>query len=178
MPKEINLLPKKNIGFFEEEQTIIISRVIAIFSVIIVISGIIGIWFLDKNYSPTAISAQQAALQERLVPLQNRAVTDITLVNRVNAIAGIIKNRLSLIDTISTVQSKLPSMVTIQSLTITKEQLNLEITSASLSSLQTFMNTLTNMVGPKNLFQKMTITSVSLNATSGLYTADLEGILQ
>lgn len=174
--KEINLLPKKNIGILQQERTIILIRAIAIFSVLIVLSCWIGLWFLGKNYSADTVDAQQQNVRSRLHVFHAKAIDQLTLVDRVNRIQAILKTRSLLTTNIDLLQKQLPSDVSMETFTVTPKQMAMTVSSSSLPSLKKFIDGLTALVKGKTLLTKVTITNIAVDTISGKYTASVQGI--
>lgn len=177
MQKEINLLPKKHIGFLAQEKTIVIFRVITVFSAIFVLCSFVVIFFLQKNYSLTAIQSQQASVTSKLALLHDKTTKEVALIDRTKKIASILKTRADLVDKISLIQKQAPQDVTIDTLTISKTDVSFLVTSKSLTSLQKFIDALTNLVAKKTLLQKITIDNVVIDQVSGTYSVNIHGVL-
>lgn len=176
MQKEINLLARKNVGFLQQEQTITVARVIAVFSVILVASSFVALFFLQKNYSLSTIENQQTSVRSRLSLLHDKTIKQLTLIDRTKKIELIIKKRISLADKITLLQKEIPSALTIETLSVSKEAMSITVTSNSLTSLQKFIESLTTLVTKKTLLQKLTIDNVIINQQTGLYSVSVKGV--
>lgn len=177
MQNEINLLARKNVGFFQQARTLLLVRAIAIFSVIIVVSSFIGIFLLGKNYSPDAVATQQTNIRSRLALYHDKAIQELTLVDRVNHIQAILKSRISLSDKITTLQKQLSPDIKMQSLAISQTTAAMLVSSPSLDSLKTFLDGITLMVNKKIFFQNVTINTVSVDSVTGMYSVAIQGTL-
>lgn len=176
MQKEINLLPSKNVGFLEREETILGARIIAIFSVIVVICGAITVFFLQKNYSVAALTSQQENLKSQLSLVQGKVNKQLTLVDRAKKIEAIIKKRPDMVNKISFVEKQVPSTVTIQTISVSETDMTLQVTSSSLASLQQLIDALTALINKKTFLQKLTIDNIIVNQQDGTYSVGVKGI--
>ena len=177
MQKEINLLPHKNQGLLQKEQTIMVVRAIAIFSVVIVLSSYVGVLLLGRNYSLSDAQAQQASMHARLRLLQDKSAQELFILDRVNRIQTILKTRSSLIATISTLQNEVSEDVTIRTIDVTNKSAAMAVSSPSLASLKGFIDSLTLLVNKKKLFQKITINNVVVDSKTGMYSVSIQGVL-
>ena len=177
MQKEINLLPKRQVDFLQKESTSVGFRIIMVFSVIIVVCSFIIIFFLQRNYSVDAIQTQQAAITAKLSPLHGKIVQELTLNDRAKKITTILKTRAQLVNKMNLIQKQLPQDVAIDTLEISKTDVSLSVTSRSLTSLQKFIDALTDLVTQKKLLQKITIDNIMINQQSGTYSVTIRGIL-
>lgn len=175
MSKEINLLPRKNTGILEKESTVFLARIIAILSVIFVASSFVTVFFLQKNYSLSALQDEQQAVQTKLDTLTAKAKKILTLTDRTRDIQTILQTRGDLTVKVDAIQQKLPKTVTLDSFSVSQKDVSLTATSQSLTSLQDFLNALSTMVSQKEILQKLTIDSVSANVTTGVYTVNVKG---
>lgn len=177
MQKEINLLPQKKIGIFDSEMTLNIFRAVAVISMIIVASSFLGVIILGKKYSVDSITSQQADVRMQLGKFKQQINNQLVLIDRVNKIQSILKTRSLLTDNVSLIQKQLPGDVIITSFQITKADLNLTLSSTSLTSLKTFIDSLTGLVQKKSLLKKLTITDVVADTTKGTYSVNIAGTL-
>lgn len=175
--KEINLLPRKNLGILEQERTIMIVRTVATLCVVLVVSTMIGVFLLGRSYSLADIANQQAQARSQLQLVKNKIQKQLMLVDRANHIQTILKIRKPVTEKISTIQKQLPADVTVESFTITDLVMTVSASSPSLASIKTFIDSLTAMVEKKTLLKRLTINNVVLNAQTGQYTVSIQGVL-
>lgn len=175
MAKEINLLPKKNVGFLEQEKTIMAARVISILAVILVGISSVAVFIISKNFSLQAIDNQQQAIQTKLDLLKNKTTDQLILMDRMSKIEKVIKKKSSLEDKIIALQKLVPSEVTVESLAVTPDTFSIVVSSSSLSSLQSFLDSATQKVTGKILLKKLTINNVQLNQQTGKYGVSIQG---
>lgn len=175
--KEINLLPRRNLGILEQERTVMIVRAIAVLSVIIVVSAFAGTFILGKNYSVSDVQTQQASVRSKMQIFHDKSLQVLLLSDRVNRIQSILKKRYLLTDKISLIQQKIPSDVRVDALSITTANITLSLSSASLTSLKTFLDAVSGLVAQKQLLQKVTIENVSIDSLTGRYTVNVQGTL-
>lgn len=178
MPKDINLLPQKKLGFLEKEQTIIFFRAVAILSILILISSFFGIIILGKNYSLDNIQKQQTDVRLQLSKVKNKINNQLILVDRIKRIQSILNTRVLLNGQISLIQKQIPPGIQIQSLQISKASFDMTISSPSLLNLKAFLDSLTTSVQKNSLIKKLTIQNVAVDTSTGLYTVSLEGVLK
>lgn len=174
--KDINLLPKKNLGLFQRDQTILIARSIAALSVIFVLSSFVGILLLGRNYSVADIETQQQNIRTKLQTQHTKTIQELMLLDRMKHISTILKTRSLLIDKITALQKLMPATITIEVLSITPQTLNLTVESPSLDSLKGFLDGLTTLLQSKKLLKKLTINNVVINQRTGLYTVSVVGV--
>lgn len=175
MQREINLLPRKNTSFLQREQTVTFARIAAIFSVVIVITSFIGVILLGRNYSVTDVESQQANVRSRLQLVQNKTIQQLTLLERTKKIESLLKKRISLTDKITFFQKQIPSNVTIETMTVSPLQVNISVSSTSLTALQSFLDSLTSLVTQKKVLKKLTIDNVIVSQQTGLYSVNVKG---
>lgn len=176
MQKEINLLPKRQMGFFQEERTIMMARAVTILSALLVVSSFVGVFFLGRNYSIQNVEAQQNQVRAQLRTMQGKITMDMLLVDRIKHIQKILGTRILLGQRVATIQKQLPKDVTLESITITNTSIVLSASSTSLSSLKSFLDNLTAMTEKKVLFKKLTINNIVVNAKTGVYLVNVQGI--
>lgn len=176
MQKEINLLPSRNVGFLEREETILGARIIAVFSVIVVICGAVTVFFLQKNYSVAALTSKQENLRSQLSFVQGKVNKQLTLVDRAKEIEAIIKKRPDIVSKISFLEKQVPATVTIQTISVSETDMTLAVTSSSLASLQQLIDALTALVAKKTFLQKLTIDNVIVNQKGGTYSVSVKGV--
>jgi Tfp pilus assembly protein PilN len=177
MGKEINLLPKKNIGLLQQERTILILRISAFASVVIVASVTIGMFFLGRTYSVDVINQEQESIATKLRILQPKIQKEIALVNRINQIQEILKKRSLIVTKATTLQNLIPSDVSIDIFSITGNRFNLSLSSSSLSSLTTCLDGFTAALKKKTIFSTVTVQNVGLDIKAAAYKANITGIL-
>lgn len=177
MQKEINLLPKKNIGILQQERTIAIVRAVAILSCVVFVTSWIGIFLLGKNYSVEAVTNQQNAVEARLASLNKKTISYLTLHDRVTRIQTILRTRSLLTGKIDTLEKQIPSDVDLQSISVSQKTASISVSSTSLSSLKSFLDSLTALYRKKSIFSTLIINNVLVNAKTGAYTVTVNGNL-
>lgn len=177
MQKEINLLPRKNLGILQQERTIIIVRAIAFLSVIILVTCFVGVFLLGKNYSIDTVNTQQNSVRARLQVLHNKTITYLTLQDRVRRIQTILKSRSLLEAKIETLQKQVPQDVLLKTLTVTTKTASLSVSSPSLSSLKSFLDNVTTLLKKKTIFSTLVIDNVNVDAKTGAYSVSVGGNL-
>lgn len=175
MGKEINLLPKKNVDVLQQERTILIIRITAIFSVVCVSSVILGTFILGRSNSIEDVTAQQNAIGAKLQLVKPKIQKEIALVNRVNQIQAIIKTRSSIIKKATGIQDLIPPSVSTEQLSLTSTVFALVISSPSLSALTSCMDNFTNALKKKTIFSSVTIDNVGVDTKGGLYKVSIKG---
>ncbi|HEV2339278.1 MAG TPA: hypothetical protein VGT05_00755 [Patescibacteria group bacterium] len=177
MTKEINLLPQRKLDILQQEKTIRFVRGIAVSLLILVITAYVSIFLLNKNSALPNLRNQKNSLEANLSLLKSKQEKNALLLDRIKKIEQLHKNQSSLTNDVATIQSLLPTDTTITTFSLSQSTLILEISSQSLQSIHTFLDTVNQVYQQKKLFKKVTIDDVVVETVSGSYSVSMHATL-
>lgn len=131
------------------------------------------LFVLNRLFSPQSVMDQQNKVLGQISALQSKQAKFLILTQRVNDITNLIKKRTNYDIALSNILSQAPSDVVMTSLSINKKKISAIITSSSLVSLSSLIDTLKGMVDKKEFIKNVTISSLSLEGKSGSYVLTL-----
>lgn len=174
MDKNINLVTGKSFDLEKQQKRIKIAKVVAIFSLTVVVL-ISLILFLITFFLP--ISSVKKTEQETLtnISLLHKKLVSFYLVkDRIDNIATTIDKRENYGIVSSAVLQKVPSQLSIETLSIDDKILTVVVTGTSLIPINQVIDDLVVMSNQKKLIKNLLIQSLSLSAQTGRYSLSLQ----
>lgn len=174
---DINLLPEKQASSGKTR------RILRIFKgASIIFLGLLTLCafvvFILKLQSPLpALKNEENALVTELDKSKEKTAKFFLLHNRLQNVQEILAKREDYSANMSEIFKRMPEGIFVDSLSITKSEILFTVSSSSLFSLDTFINDLVDATINKEIFQKITLKSLSLNQKTGKYFLSLEGLI-
>ena len=177
MSSEINLLSNRNEGLLKREKQIKGFRFAAGISLFLVILCSLVSFLLSRSLSYDLAKKNQDSILQEISLLRNKQTKLIFVRDRLEGIAGIIQQRVHYSRTINLVLGKIPEEVSVESMLVSKKNLNITISSTSLTSIDAVTRNLTDLVSRKEVIKKLVLESLTLSPKDGRYLVSLAGDL-
>ncbi len=176
MTKEINLLPQKNRQNGNKNKGLIWFKWISLGSLVLVVVLSMAV-FLINYFSPvTVLEKQEASLVTQFASLNNKTAKYLYLKDRLRKIKTIFDSRKSLAKEGNYILTAVPNGVSLGSLSISKNSIDVSATADSLTMLDTFMANLVKLAD-KKVFSKVTLVDLGVDPVSGHYSLSLKLVL-
>lgn len=174
---DINLLLQKKELHAVSKKVLKILRIISFIS-LTAIFFLALILFLVKLKSPLPkIQAEENALLSQISASKEKAARLFVVHNRLSNVATLLRNKKKYDNIIQVIVQDTPKDVVIEAFSIDKSDVKISVSSSSLSSLNAFLNSLVARVYKKEIFQTITLQSLSLDEKTGTYFTSLQGRL-
>lgn len=175
MPSEINLLIQKKRGFLSEERLLLFSRVGAVISIVLVLSLSILFFLLSRDPSIEKIKADQSKTIAQLTLLQDKTAKYLIVIDRVNKIKVIEKNKSSFGDTIAAFANLVPSGASITNFTLDKDSLSIAVSAADVSLLGKTVDNYSTLIQQKKLLKSLVVQGLVSDEKGGKYVLTITG---
>lgn len=176
MNNGINLISSKKQNLETQEKIVKVFRRVAYGSLIAVAFVAIGL-FLLNYYSPLPkVTAQEQQVTQALLAQKAKIAKLLLLRDRLQHVDAIFLQNTSLEKTLTTIVLNTPGDVNVDTLGVNGTAVTIVFTSGSLTSMNTFMNFLSDQIAKKSLFKKATISSLALDTKSGKYTLSVSAV--
>ena len=173
MSDQINLISHKRKKFFHRDSLLDFVQFLARASLITVIISAVGLYILNSSGRLPFLQQQDRTITTNLSLVQQKIIKFLLIRDRLQSINPLLQNK-SKVDTLITAFSQgLPASVTVDTFSLTKNNMSLTVSSSSLSSLGTFLDFMLEKVSKKELFKKITITRFTSDGTNGIYILSL-----
>ena len=132
------------------------------------------ILFILVALSPLpALKQQEASLQQTLTRSKEDIIKYELLKERLTTISGILKKRGSVSPVLALIQSKLPADSQITALKADAKNVTVTVESPSLQSLDGMINNFVDFVQHKQMFSNVTMTDLTMDATTNEYAVTI-----
>jgi hypothetical protein len=175
MASDINLLIQKQRGFLSEERLLLFSRVGAVASVVIVLSLSILFFLLSRDPSIAQIKTDESNTIAQLTLLQDKTAKYLIIVDRVNKIKVIQKNKSSFGDLIAGFVGQVPNGASITNFVLDKNSLSLAISATDLSLIGKTIDNYSSLIQQKKLLKSLVIQGLVSDEKGGKYVLTLTG---
>lgn len=176
MNNDINLLPTtgKNVG-----QEIHLQRYKSIAFTILTITILtsVGIFLLSFDPTLSIIKKQENQVRTNLVYSQNKIGKYFFIKDRLKEIKTVLDKRTTYDTVITTIQAQMPNDISIDNVSISQKKMMISLSSTSLSSINTFLDKITDLFVQKNVFKTLTINNITVDEKAGKYSLSLESLL-
>lgn len=169
MNNTINLSPYKNKSKIHYEKAIKATRIISIILLFFVILSGSSIFVLNSTSSLPNIIHQQNAITTNLDFLRKRAILLYLIHDRTSAIQSIYSTRTSYEDIIRDIKTQTTNDISIDSLRIKKNSIDLSLSSDSLLSLDIFLNKITKIAQEKK-YKTLTVSDLIGDGQQGKFS--------
>lgn len=174
---DINLLIQKQHGFFSEEKLLLFSRIGAVAGVVLVLSLSILFFLLSRDSTFVQVKADQSSTIAQLTLLQNKTAKYLIVIDRLNKIKALEKNKSNFGDTIAELTSQVPNGADITNLIVDKSSLTLSVSSGDLSVLGKTVDNFMTLISQKKLLKTLTVQGLVSDEKGGKYVLSLTGDL-
>lgn len=174
MNDSINLVKAQDKENFRRERKIFILRIISL--VFISFVGLISIvlFILYLRISPEEIRKEQSQVVQSIAFQKNKLVKLNLLNDRLNGINQVLRERKNYTTTLNSILSQIPQEARAQTLSISKNNVSLTVTSASLLPLNKFLNNILELSERKKDIREMIIESLTIDSKTGSYSLSIK----
>ena len=173
MSNNINLSPsKRRTNQYQEELLKTVKKISVIFLVITVISAV-GLFLLDINPSLSYILQQKNATLTNLSFTHGKAAKYLLIKDRIQSINSIIQGRSSFDDVIASLEQQIPTDVAVDSLSIDRKTVTVNVSSTSLSSCDTLLTNITQMLQEKKIIKAISIDTITEDQSVGKFVLSM-----
>lgn len=176
MNNGINLISSKRQNLEKQEKIVQIFRRVAYGSLLTVTLISVGLFMLNYFSPLPKVTAQEQQVTQTLLAQKATIAKLLLLRDRLAHIDEIFLQNTSLEKTLTTIVLNTPGDVDVDTLGVTKDSVTIAFTSGSLTSMNTFMDFLSNEISTKTLFKKATISSLALDTKSKRYTLSITAV--
>ncbi len=174
MNRQINLVSHKKKNVFNRDRLLHGAQYISRFSIVFVVVSAIGLFIVNRSGTLPILEQQDKTFTTNLTYVQQKIIKFLLIRERLHNVDPLLNNG-SRIDTILTqISSALPNGVNLDNLSLSDKKFSLTISSASLTSLSTFLDFAINKVNQKDVFKTITISNFSADAGAGKYSVNLD----
>ncbi len=174
MSKEVNLISsRRKESSISYRQAGNIKKVAYIFLGLCVIASV-GLFVLNSTSELGTLSKKEDSLNQTLHTQQKKIVKMTLIKDRIESISDIQKKSKSYEDILVNVSSALPQDSKFDSFEVTKNSLNVTVSSSSLLSVNSFLDYIINNINKNHIFQKVTVSSLVGDIQSGKYILVLD----
>lgn len=177
MDTEINLLAQKKAQFFSEERVLLITKGLAVGSVVLVLSLSILFFLLSRDPSIVAVQADENQTIAKLTLLQDKTAKYLLIVDRVNKMKAILQKKSTFGTTMTALTKQIPTGSTITNFTLDQQTLSLSLSSSDLSTLGKAMDNFSSLVTSRSVLKSVTIQGLVSDEKSGTYVLSITGVL-
>lgn len=176
MSDRINLLSRKKRRMLNRESLLYFTQMSARIILAITILSAIVVFILNRSGNLPLLQQQDKTISSNLTFLQQKIIKFLLIRERLGNISPILSKKSSINDILFQISASLPSGVSLDAFTLDKTNITLAVSSSSLSSLNDFLDAMLVKVNQKQLFKKITVTSLSSDNVSGNYSLTLTAL--
>lgn len=177
MNNEINLLSAKKRKTYEDKKLLLIFRIFSgICLAVVIISAII--LFVIKVQSPLdRLKTEENSLSANFSAVSSKTIKYRFINERLENIIRIIGQRPDFEKKIDIMVAAVPDSVNLESLSIEKDIVSMDVSSSSLKSIGFFLDNLISMVENKKLVKKIIIGSIGIDNGKKTYSVSIKASL-
>ncbi|MCL5113596.1 MAG: hypothetical protein M1372_00300 [Patescibacteria group bacterium] len=175
MKNEINLLSPAQIDRAKTSGALRILRIAAICCLFALLAISVILFFLSRALSPVAIKEKENDALYSLSLLHKREAKLVVINDRIKDLPNIIQSRSNFDVSINAILQKIPEGVSVNSMTIGKDKIELTVSSSSLLSINNLMNSLIDMAKNKKIIKNVTIDSLAVDVKGNGYSLSIKG---
>lgn len=176
MKSNINLLSSSQIEMVRQGRGAQVLRILAIAAVSFISISSIVIFFVIKNLSPSEVKKQEEVVLKNISQLSSKEEKLLLVTQKLKDVRKIMASRPKYDEILAVLVGTVPDDVAIGTLEIDSEKINLSVSSKSLSSINTLIDSLLNMVREDKTIKSVTIENVSVDVKTGNYSMTVTGI--
>jgi Tfp pilus assembly protein PilN len=174
MSNQINLIPHKRTSIFNRSTLLYFLQLIAGVSLCVVVVCSVVLFVLSKSGKLLILQQQDRTVTTNLTFLQEKIVKFLLIRDRLQEISPLINHKSTIDAVLGTILDGLPSTLSVNSFALTKKSISLNVSSASLSEINTFLDYMLDKVNNKQVFKKVTIVGLTDDAAGGKYLLSLD----
>lgn len=174
MNSDINLLKKES---RTQEKRVKILRIISVVAAGTVAIFSIALFVFNRQSTLDPIKREQNVVLQNLSFLSEKEAKLSLLNDRLNNLENILGFRKNYIKSVNSIIDELPSDVSTTSLSLDKDGILLIASSNSLSSINTFLNSLIDLSEKKHLIKDLIIESLTVGTTGIRYSLSIKAKL-
>lgn len=174
MSSGINLLVNNEAEVEKEKRRVAIFNKIAFGALGFVCIPSLILFLLNIQLGRETLNKNLAAAENRMKAEDQKAAKLLILENRLTDAAAIIKKRQNSHLVLDLLSANMPQDAKIDSLSVEKKTVTLTVSSSSLLTINTVLNTLNSMAKDKRLIDTVTMNSLILNEQEGRYAVTLD----
>ena len=180
MSNEINLLKKESPGTTHQisESKFLLVRIFSVTLPFAVVVSL-GIIFFLKSQSPVSrLESEQKSLSTQLSLLHTKTAKYMLINERLNFISAILDKRVDLEKLVSFILQDIPSDVSISTLTVSKDEASISLTSPSLLSINKVVEHFLSLAKEKKVLSSVVMNSLNFDTASNIYSISLKARIQ
>jgi hypothetical protein len=177
MNANINLLLRTDEESIKRKRSIKIFNFTAIASLILVGLISLGIFILIRIVNPDSLREEREDLLSRMSQFQSRQYNLFILNDRIENINQIMGKRGNISNTMNEILIKVPSQLSIESFEIDDKSIVITGQSKSLFTIGELINNLTDMVRRKEIIKSLTLNSLTLDRSIGVFRISIKSEL-
>ena len=176
MTNDINFLVIKNEEAAKKKKGVKILRIVSGFSLAVVAILTIVSFYLNNKIYPKSLKNEYDSLLKSMSTLHNKEAKLAIVNNRVGNISDLVGKNTDYAKIVGKFSEKFSAGIKVDSLRIDKKTITLIASSNSLSPINEFIDGLIDL-GRDKTIKILTLDSLSVNDTSGMYSVALTGNL-
>ncbi len=173
MKSEINLRPPIQ-NDTKSSRVLRTFRILAIGGLFVILVMAIILFFLFQEFSPSALKKQENGVLYSLSQLRQKEAKLFAINDRAKSISSIIDKRPNFTSWIDIILQKIPSDVSINSMTVNEGKISLTVSSKSLLSINSLLNGLISMAENRMVIKDITVDGLTADVKAGVYSLSLE----
>lgn len=173
----INLLPKKGAQSILYKKYLKILRFSSYGVIGFVLIAALATFFLHLSSPIPALLEQEQEVLGKLNSGRAKVARLTVLHERLKEIESILKERGSVELALNQVIGKIPAKLAVTSFSMDKEDVNIVVSSSSLTAIDEFLTAMVDLSGDKKLFRKVTLNAVTLDQANASYGFSIQGDL-
>lgn len=165
MNKTINLLPQKSAGYWKKRKIIFYLRLASFLFLTALFISSVSIFLINRYVSPDNLKLEENQVVSRVTSVNQKMIKYSYVQSRVGDIKSVIDKRPNIDKTIDQVSSLIPPGITIEAFTVNGNALSLNLSSSSLKTSETVLDTFTSMGENKKLFKSVVLDGLRLDSS-------------
>lgn len=177
MNSNINLLQQKDDQLIKKQKRLRILKIVAGSSLGVVASFSIIIFLLNIKFSVSSIKNEQNSIINSIASLKTKAAKTILVNDRIKGISEILNKRRDYSSVIQTALKSVPNGAKTTSLDINKDNLNMTVSSNSLLSVNTYLESMIKLSQEGKLINNLAIKGITVNLKTGEYNLSVSSTI-
>lgn len=169
MSDHINLLSHKRKSFFNKESIILLLQFLAKMCLVVTIISSIVLFILNNSGKLPLLEQQGKTISTNLSLEQQKIIKFLLIRERVQNITPLLGKKSQIDTLLSQISSSLPNDASMDSFTLSQKTITIVVSSSSLISINSFLDFAIEKVNQKQLFKKITVTSLSIEGGGNKY---------
>ncbi|OGH02544.1 MAG: hypothetical protein A2798_02805 [Candidatus Levybacteria bacterium RIFCSPHIGHO2_01_FULL_37_17] len=170
MNSSINLVSTRSDALEREQRLLLILRVIAVVLLVAIAFFSIAAFIITTQIPISKIKSEQAQTLSQISASPKKLSSYFLIKDRLNNINSLLASRMDYTASIDSVFSKIPENVTVDSMSIESRLIQIEMSSASLRSIDEVIHSLVSLGSDGKVIKSVKLESLTLNAQAGRYS--------